>query len=382
MFSAIKSMYATIMEQDVSKPEAEIEVKIAMHVLIVLFGMSIMVVFLPLIYLLGINLSGRYAILYLCICLAYMFIWKKRSMLWVDIFAVINALNATLIVSFGDFSESKFIWAIMYVSYVYTFADIRRGIIYPLGLLVLIIVTQVCGRLYFENYILIYDLKFLLRFSCIYLVLSFVLLTSICIRSIIRTKLDLYSSDSAATIIELEKVRKKLNIIGNIDHLTTLFNRRYLKSDGQDFLEHGNHKFLACMFIDVDYFKKYNDNYGHIEGDKVLKSVAHEIVGILSHRNSFTVRYGGEEILCLIKFDHEQSIEKVANEIVEGIYSIQIPHAKSKFGCITCSVGVAYKGVEESVNLEYFIDKSDEAMYIAKKNGKNQYYMTYCSCKG
>ena len=228
MFSARKSMYQTIMDQDVSKPEAEKEVKIAMHVLIILFGMAMMIIFLPLIYFLGVKLSARYAIVYLCICLAYMLIWKKRSMLWVDIFAVIIAFNTTLIVSFGDFSESKFIWAIMYVSYVYTFADIKRGIIYPLGLLVLIIAAQVCGRLYFGNYITIYDLKLILRFSCIYLALSFVLFTSICVRSLIRTKLDLYSTDAAATIIELEKVREELNIIGNIDHLTTLFNRRYL----------------------------------------------------------------------------------------------------------------------------------------------------------
>lgn len=375
MFSDIKSMYQTIMDQDVSKPGAEKEVKIAMHVLIILFGMAMMIIFLPLIYFLGVKLSSRYAIVYLCICLVYMLILKKRSMLLVDIFAVIIAFNTTLIVSFGDFSESKFIWAIMYVSYVYTFADIKRGIIYPLGLLVLIIAAQVCGRLYFGNYIIIYDLKLILRFSCIYLALSFVLFTSICVRSLIRTKLDLYSTDTAATIIELEKVREKLNIIGNIDHLTTLFNRRYLDSDGQGFLGHGNHTFLACMFIDIDYFKKYNDYYGHVEGDKVLKSVAHKIVGIMSHRNSFTVRYGGEEILILIKFDNKKSIEKVAHEIVEGIYSIQIPHAKSKFGNITCSLGVAYKRAGESINLECLIGKSDEAMYTAKKNGKNQYYI-------
>ena len=72
----------------------------------------------------------------------------------------------------------------------------------------------------------------------------------------------------------------------------------------------------------------------------------------------------------MLKSDNEKSIEKVAHEIVEGIYSLQIPHAKSKFGNITCSVGVAYKRAGESVNLECLIEKSDEAMYTAKKNGK------------
>ena len=94
------------------------------------------------------------------------------------------------------------------------------------------------------------------------------------------------------TIRELEKARAELRTLTNIDPLTNIYNKRYLDSYMQRFVSCSDAKYIASMFFDIDHFKKYNDNYGHISGDKVIVEVVNTIKNRAKSSDSILVRFG------------------------------------------------------------------------------------------
>lgn len=163
----------------------------------------------------------------------------------------------------------------------------------------------------------------------------------------------------------------KLKRNNQIDHLTNVYNRKFLKTFLKN-IENKN-KLINVIMVDIDYFKKYNDRYGHLEGDKVIKNVAF-ILKKSFGENSFVIRYGGEEFLiftlCLTK---ENLIEKL--EYARFILKNKnIFHEDSPFSNqVTLSVGISSKKVNNSHELNNLIIQADEALYTAKKNGRNSY---------
>ncbi len=165
-------------------------------------------------------------------------------------------------------------------------------------------------------------------------------------------------------IITGTDILKGLPRFALIDPLTGLENRRVL-----DYL---NHKLsvqkareIYVLFVDIDNFKKVNDTYGHIFGDKVLKEVAQRILDSVRTYDN-VIRYGGEEIVVVLHRVGEEDALKIAERIRENISSLSFEeHPEVK---ITASVGVApYKE-----SLFKTIELADKAMYLAKKRGKNR----------
>jgi diguanylate cyclase (GGDEF)-like protein len=160
------------------------------------------------------------------------------------------------------------------------------------------------------------------------------------------------------------------------DPLTQLYNRRYFNEvlSREINRAYRDQKTLSFIILDVDYFKKYNDAYGHQAGDEVLKSVAQSIKSTLHRGSDYVFRLGGEEFGVIFSgLNHDQSLE-LAEKIRVNIEAMQIEHSNSKVArCVTISAGLLVVDfADESVDEHGFYTMADDALYEAKDLGRNQ----------
>jgi diguanylate cyclase (GGDEF)-like protein len=181
---------------------------------------------------------------------------------------------------------------------------------------------------------------------------------------------------------ELIKSTKKLKLLSSTDALTGLYNRfHFEKKLTEVFAQAERHKYkFALMFIDIDYFKDVNDQYGHHTGDLVLKEVSQRIRSCL-RANDFVARLGGDEfaLILQISFFNEQEVEVVAKKILKLGAK---PYAISdKEISITFSIGIAFFP-EAGENPETLLINADFAMYYIKNKGRNNYKIFHPSLRG
>lgn len=131
---------------------------------------------------------------------------------------------------------------------------------------------------------------------------------------------------------------------------------------------------LAFIMIDVDYFKQYNDLYGHSAGDEVLRTISKLIRALTPKRpGDLTARYGGEEIGILLPYTDLAGARAVAERIREAVAQLQLPHAGSPFGLVTLSAGVATITPQRNVDQPgMLVEAADKALYVAKSAGRNR----------
>lgn len=157
-----------------------------------------------------------------------------------------------------------------------------------------------------------------------------------------------------------------------MDGLTGVFNRRYLFELAEGVLE--KYKIskdsFSVIMLDIDYFKKVNDNYGHVAGDKVLIEIARECKEILGKEYIFG-RYGGEEFLAVLPSTDLRTAAKFAEAIRKKIEKHPVKIADSKELKVTLSLGVAEVN-DESGGIQNIFNKVDSALYAAKRNGRNR----------
>ncbi len=159
------------------------------------------------------------------------------------------------------------------------------------------------------------------------------------------------------------------------DGLTGLANRRYFDRALQtEFARHqrtGSH--LSVIMLDVDQFKKYNDQYGHLQGDDCLRRIADCLKKVVGRATDMVARYGGEEFVIILPDTDLQGAVGLAERINESVLNLALPHATSDIcECVTISLGVAT--VSEHVLSEgvQLVALADQALYQAKKNGRNR----------
>ena len=160
-----------------------------------------------------------------------------------------------------------------------------------------------------------------------------------------------------------------------LDGLTGVHNRRYV--DTQLDSEWGravrSQAPLSLLMLDVDFFKRYNDRYGHQAGDECLRRVATAIGQKLQRPGDQLARYGGEEFACILPDTDLQAAMQVANAIRDNIYSQQIEHRDSSAAdVVTVSVGVCTKlAKQQGGNAQDLLSQSDAQLYAAKQGGRN-----------
>lgn len=174
---------------------------------------------------------------------------------------------------------------------------------------------------------------------------------------------------------ELKKVNEKLKMLSVIDGLTQIPNRRkfddYL---GTEWNRHyRNKETISLILSDIDFFKLYNDNYGHQAGDDCLIQVAKSIQTSASRSSDLAARYGGEEFAIVLPHTDAKGAMVVAETIRKNVQELMIPHEDSKVnGYISLSLGVATATPNSHNSAEGLIAMADQALYEAKEKGRNQ----------
>jgi diguanylate cyclase (GGDEF)-like protein len=126
------------------------------------------------------------------------------------------------------------------------------------------------------------------------------------------------------------------------------------------------------MLIDIDYFKRYNDTYGHQGGDDCLVKVAQAIAQVPQRPTDLTARYGGEEFAVVLCNTDTAGALKIAAELQTAIANLAIPHENYVNNYVTLSIGVASLIPKLEQSLETLIKYADQALYAAKKQGRNR----------
>jgi len=177
------------------------------------------------------------------------------------------------------------------------------------------------------------------------------------------------------TTDKLQDVNKQLEEASYTDELTTLNNRRFFNIIYDRELKKAKREknTLTFMMIDIDYFKLYNDTYGHLAGDDVLHSVAVALKGALKRPSDYIFRLGGEEFGILITNTDSASCEHISELLCNSIEKLEIVHEKnSASDFVTISLGAITIIPNLDLAEQVLISKADENLYIAKEEGRNR----------
>ncbi|MEA5499690.1 diguanylate cyclase domain-containing protein [Limnoraphis robusta] len=178
---------------------------------------------------------------------------------------------------------------------------------------------------------------------------------------------------------QLQHANEELQHLATHDQLTQLANRRYfdeyLTQEWQRLTREQG--LLSLILCDVDYFKRYNDTYGHLAGDECLTKVAQVIRHGVKRPADLAARYGGEEFVIILPNTDSQGAIQVVQTIQADIFQLHIPHESSSASSqITLSFGIASLYPTTVSYPEILIKKADLALYQAKENGRNCYYLS------
>ena len=181
------------------------------------------------------------------------------------------------------------------------------------------------------------------------------------------------------TTKKLKRANKKLENVSYTDVLTGLHNRRYFNYVYDRELKRAkrSNAYITFMMLDIDYFKQYNDAYGHLEGDHALKSVANVLKDTLKRPSDYVFRLGGEEFGVLLSETDESNSAKLAREICDAVRGKKIKHGDSEISeYITISIGVVCCIADDALDDEVLISRADEMLYEAKESGRDRYVIT------
>ncbi len=177
-----------------------------------------------------------------------------------------------------------------------------------------------------------------------------------------------------ATQEKLRKANAVLEQLVKVDGLTKIANRLEFDKTLERLLKIAcRHKQpLGMLMIDIDHFKKYNDTYGHQQGDSCLKRIAAIIADSCLRPGDFVARYGGEEFAVLLPDTDDTDAKHVAQRICDRVCKEQIPHITSEYTIVTLSIGSCSLQPDEYTTPQEIINCADRRLYAAKKSGRNR----------
>lgn len=174
---------------------------------------------------------------------------------------------------------------------------------------------------------------------------------------------------------ELDQQNQTLTDDNQRDYLTGIYNRHFFNTYlDRVWLRSKDTRSVSLMMMDIDHFKKYNDTYGHVLGDEVLKSVT-VLIGNLIRKEDVFARYGGEEFVLILDGVMGDDAMIIAEKIRSAVFDANIENANSPSGHVTISIGVTSIIPREHIKVHEFVDMADQAMYQAKEQGRNRVNM-------
>ncbi|UXY54655.1 GGDEF domain-containing response regulator [Pseudomonas tohonis] len=187
------------------------------------------------------------------------------------------------------------------------------------------------------------------------------------------------------THLHLKLAMDRLNLLAQTDGLTGLANRRFLdQTIEREWLRtRRNGQPFSLLLMDIDYFKRYNDRNGHLQGDQCLIAVAHALRACINRPADLVARYGGEEFAVLLPETDHVGACRMAEQLGDAVRHLNIPHPDSPHGNVTVSIGVASfdeespswphssESNEVVPNIARLLEFSDAALYEAKEAGRD-----------
>lgn len=169
---------------------------------------------------------------------------------------------------------------------------------------------------------------------------------------------------------ELEEANHKLEILSETDSLTGISNRLVFDRTIKEQWNRCRRNFvpMSLIMIDIDFFKAFNDNYGHQAGDDCLRKVSKALSSCVRRSSDMVARYGGEEFAVILTHMEKESVLEFAEQLRKKVQQLAIPHMYSSVSqCITISLGVYTAVPSDASSTEQFIKTADKALYEAKK---------------
>lgn len=161
------------------------------------------------------------------------------------------------------------------------------------------------------------------------------------------------------------------------DQLTGVYNRKKLNRLIRHYNRFGTPADFAVIMMDIDYFKKYNDTYGHPEGDKILKKVAKILMSCV-RKKDILIRYGGEEFLLLTNGVTPETSTSICERIKDQINTACLPHKASEVSDhVTLSIGLCHQSQPKTLSFEALVEEADQCLYQSKEKGRNQFTVNY-----
>ena len=202
--------------------------------------------------------------------------------------------------------------------------------------------------------------------------------------AIIIIKILLYSSEVKTFVntFRINVLNENLQELSVTDELTKIDNRR-------SFLNYMDIVWKQCqriklplsiMMIDVDYFKKYNNSLGHLEGDKTLIAIAQCLKNNIKRKTDIVARFGGEEFVCLLPFIEKDIVLGFAKSLIQSVENLNIPHPMSECSkYVTISAGISTIIPDDNNSQTELLEEADKALYMAKKSGKESGFVKFFS---
>lgn len=173
---------------------------------------------------------------------------------------------------------------------------------------------------------------------------------------------------------ELRELNNQLEAMSLTDALTGIANRRRFDQVLEQEWSHARRSggLLAIALVDVDWFKRYNDHYGHPAGDACLREIAQALATTINRSTDLVARYGGEEFVFLAPMTDLAGVRGMANKLLQAVRALALPHELSPLGRVSVSIGIAAAAPGQEASADTLVAKADASLYEAKKQGRNQ----------
>ncbi len=177
-----------------------------------------------------------------------------------------------------------------------------------------------------------------------------------------------------ARILESTSSRIQLDLLAHVDALTGLPNRRaYDKQLDKEWRRiKRSRQPLSLLVIDVDFFKEYNDTFGHQAGDDCLIQIARSIEDVFRRSGDFVARLGGEEFVALVPGTESDAAAELAEQARQAVFNLGMPHPNPDREYVTISIGLSTTIPDEFLNASELFESADQALYTAKDEGRNR----------
>ncbi|GFD95597.1 hypothetical protein KUL156_11140 [Alteromonas sp. KUL156] len=175
------------------------------------------------------------------------------------------------------------------------------------------------------------------------------------------------------SVRKLKETNDRLLKLSKFDPLSDLLNRRALREQSEKLIAVSKrHKVsMAVLMLDLDDFKKYNDCYGHQQGDEAIKVQARIMKEVFKRETDILGRYGGEEFIVVLSDISKEQVEKHSQAILDEWNDTKLKHAEgAKHPFMSCSIGVAFANQIIGSSLDRLVNEADKALYTAKASGK------------